>query len=146
MKIVRATRRAALYAQRRDIPIDPVRARFRAVDVYIHHRRPRIGQVAQKLITHRCFVERDGARHDHERAVVPAPQLVDDRGHQAQHTARALEALQRGPILVEPVEQLRVDGVRRLHAVDVLALGNAGGELTLVIAVHVGKRLDRRIA
>ena len=41
-------------------------------------------------------------------------QLVNDRGHQPQHATGALEPVQRRPVVVQPVEQLRVDRVRRL--------------------------------
>ena len=45
--------------------------------------------------------------------VLTGPQRVDHRAHQAQDAAGALEALKRRPLLVERVEQLRVDRVGR---------------------------------
>jgi hypothetical protein len=57
-----------------------------------------------------------------------------------------LEAIQRGPVLIEPVEELRVDGVGGLHPLAVIALGYAGGELARRIAVHSGEGIDHGIA
>jgi hypothetical protein len=70
----------------------------------------------------------------------PRPELVDDGGHQAQHAARALEALQRGPVLVEPVEELGVDGIGGPHALQVVALGDADGNSPEAVAVHICRR------
>ena len=40
------------------------------------------------------------------------PETVDDGGHQAQYTPRVRwNLMQRGPVLVEPVEELGMDGV-----------------------------------
>ena len=47
---------------------------------------------------------------------------MDDRSHQPQHAAGALEPLQCGPVIVQAVEDLRVDGVAGNHPVAVLHL------------------------
>ena len=53
--------------------------------------------------------------HDRFRPVA-RPEIVDHRRHQAQHLARALEAFERRPVVVEPLEHLRVDRIARLQA------------------------------
>ncbi len=44
------------------------------------------------------------------------PERANDVGHEAQYAASALKLLQTGPILRQPVEQLRVDRVRAVKA------------------------------
>ena len=92
------------------------------------------------LRQHLVGVQRYPARHDQRRRVVALPQRVDDRAHQPQHAAGALEPVQRRPVLVQPVEQLRVDRVRRLDPLLVGRLGDPGGELGPVPGVEVGER------
>lgn len=47
---------------------------------------------------------------------------MDDRSHQPQHAAGALESLQCGPVIVQAVEDFWVDGVAGDHSVAVLHL------------------------
>ena len=72
--------------------------------------------------------KRDRARHDQRRGVSTHPQRVDDGVHQPQDAARALEALEARPVLVEAVEQLRVDRVGLLDPVLVAALARRAGK------------------
>ncbi len=87
------------------------------------------------------------AGHDQRRLILPDPQRVDDGVHQAQDAARALEALQARPVLVEPVEQLGVDRVGLLDAVLVAAVARLARELVGVTVIHLdeatGRRADR---
>ena len=64
-----------------------------------------------------AVADRDRRGHDQRRLVLADPQRVDDGVHQPQDAARALEALEARPVLVEPVEQLRVDRVGLLDPV-----------------------------
>ena len=88
------------------------------------------------------------AGHDQRRLVLPDPQRVDDGVHQAQDAARALEALEARPVLVEAVEQLGVDRVGLLDAVLVAAVARLAREVVGVAVVHLdeaaGRRADRR--
>ena len=71
---------------------------------------------------------------------------MDDVGHEAQHAARALEARQRGPVVVEAVEELGVDRVGVHHAALVGALAALGRELRLVLRVEGAKDLGDGLA
>ena len=73
---------------------------------------------------------------------------MDDGVHQAQDAARALEALEARPVLVEAIEQLGMDRVGLLDAVLVAAVTRLARELVGVAVVHLdeaaGRRVDRR--
>ena len=64
---------------------------------------------------------------------------MNDGRHQFEHAARALEAFQRGPVLVEAVEQFGVDRIGRFEARLVEGLTGFGRELGFVIKVHFRK-------
>ena len=81
----------------------------------------------------------DVGRQDQRVLVALLPEAVDDGGHQAQHAAGALELDQGGPVGVEPVEDLRVDGVGRLDALLVVGVAALGRELLVLGAVEVGE-------
>ena len=128
---MRATRRVARVAPEvRVLAVELERQRVRAVDVGLDDRRPALLEVAGELRLHARRVDRDRRRHDQQAGVVALPQLVDDRRHQPQHAARALELVERRPVAVEPVEQLGMDRV-------------GGGEPPLVVALA---RLERELA
>ena len=111
------------------LAVQPQRQRVGAVHVLLDHRHPVVREVARQLELHARVVDRDVRRQD-ERVPVPLlPQAVDHRRHQAQHAARALELHQRGPVGVEPVEDLRVDRVGRLDALLVVGVAALGREL-----------------
>ena len=107
-----------------------------AVDVGVDDRLPVVREVVGKFPEHLGGVQRDAAGQDERAGVAGGPQGVDDLAHQAQHPAGALELLQRRPVVVEPVEQLRVDGVGGLEPVLVLAALHVAGELAVVLAVE----------
>ena len=77
----------------------------------------------------------------------PDPQRVDHGVHQTQDAARALEALEARPVLVEAIEQLGVDRVGLLDAVLVAAVARLAREVVGVAVVHLdeaaGGRADR---
>ena len=62
---------------------------------------------------------------------------MDDGAHQPQHTAGALEPLQRRPFLVEAVEQLGVDRVGALDPVFVCGVAGFAREVVGVLAIHL---------
>ena len=121
----------------------------RAVDVGVDDRLPRVLQVLRQLGVHR-----GGRRAGSTPGMIsgdwssPDPQRVDDGVHQPQHAARALEALEGRPVLVEAVEQLGVDRVGLLDAVLVAAVAGLAREVVGVRVVHLdeaaGRRADRR--
>ena len=83
-----------------------------AVDVLFDDRVPSGGQVVSQFVPRAAVVQRQAAGQDHQVLVVVLPEPIDDLGHQLQHAARALEAVDGRPIFVEPVEDLGVDRVR----------------------------------
>lgn len=85
-------------------------------------------------------------RHDHETRVLPLPECLDDLGHQAQHPARPLEAVERGPVAVEAIEQLGVDRVGVAQAPLVVPLPATLRELLLVFAVVGRERANDGIS
>ena len=90
---------------------------------------PVIPHVAGQFIADAGHVQRDGAGQDEQPPVVVHPQIVNDRRHQAQHAARLLEALDGRPVLIEAVEDLRVDGIAGAQALHVLHFPRLGGEI-----------------
>ena len=76
--------------------------------------------------------------------VAGLPQRVDDGAHQPQHAAGALEPLQRRPVLVQPVEQLRMQRVSVPDPLLVLRLGDPRGELAPVLGIELGERARHR--
>ena len=56
-------------------------------------------------------VHRDAAGHDEGTAISSLPLVMNHRRHQAQHAAGTLELRQRGPVRVEPIEYLGMDGI-----------------------------------
>jgi hypothetical protein len=123
-------------AQARVLFVDAAGLRALAVDVAVYHRVPPFGQVAQDLVAHTRHVQGQAARLDQQRAVATHPQGVDGGGHQPQHAARALKALQRRPIVVQTVEDFRVNGVSGAQALQVLRLRAQAGEIGGVAAVQ----------
>ena len=104
---VRATRRAAFTEPNRG----SLASKFRrlgpvAVNVPLDHRVPARAEIVGQFVARTAVVKRQTAGQDHQVLVVVLPQPVDDLGHELQHAARALEAVDRRPVLVEPVEHL----------------------------------------
>ena len=122
------------------VAVIAVRDRLLAVHLGVDDRVPVVVEVAGELVAYARHVERERARHDHRRGVPAHPQLVDDCGHQAQHAAGALEALEGRPVLVEAVEHLGVYRVTRHHALAVLQLARLRRELSGVLSVHLAER------
>src|SRR5664280_3147094 len=77
------------------------------------------------------------AGHDEWTGIARGPQRMHDGTHQPKDTAGALEALQRGPVLVEPVKQLRVNRVRRPDPTLIRRLAALARELTTVFGVEL---------
>ena len=110
-----------------------------AIHLALNHGFPAIGQVVNALVAHHRIVQRQRAGHDERILVVAVPQPVDDDGQVLQHPARALEFVQRGPVLVQPVEHLGVDGVGLGNALLVTRLLCLSRELAGVLAVQLAK-------
>ena len=86
------------------------------------------------------------AGQDQRVAVALLPEAVDHRGHQAQHAAGALELHQGRPVVVEAVEDLRVDRVGRFDPLLVVRVAAIRRELGLVLAVPVGEGAGDHVA
>lgn len=104
------------------------------------------GQVADQLVAHVGHGQRQRAGHNHGRRVVGHPQPVDDARHEAQDAAGALELFERGPVFVEAVEHLGVDGVARFHAAQVFQFARLGREVVRVRSVIVREGLAHAVA
>ena len=75
-------------------PVDAQRGGVLAVDVGLDDGAPGIVEVAGDLIAHGGVVKGDGAGHDEGGVVAGLNEGVDDRAHETQDAAGALEALQ----------------------------------------------------
>ena len=71
---------------------------------------------------------------------------MNHRRHQAQHAAGPLEFVESGPVVVQPVEQLRVDRICRAHPALILRFARFGRELLRELSVLVRECLHYRIA
>ena len=92
------------------------------------------------------MVERRRRGEDEQVGVAPLPERRDDRGHEAQHPAGALEAVEAAPVVHQPIEELRVDGVGALHPAAVVGLAAALRELAAALPVHGDEGADHRVA
>ncbi len=117
-----------------------------AIDVAIHHGVPGVAQVARQLLAHARVVQWQRAGRDQQCAVVALPEHADNHGHEPQHAASALEALQCGPVLVEPLEDLRVDGIAGADLLLVRGLAALGREVGAVRPIQAAERLDGAVA
>ena len=99
MKIERAMRWGdEPLAQVRSVEVDLLRGRSGPVDVRVDDRLPLIFEVLRQVRVHGRRIERNVAGQDQRRGVIGRPQLVHDRRDELQHTAGALEPLQRRPV------------------------------------------------
>src|SRR5205823_770334 len=117
----------------------------RAVDVGVDAGLPRVLQVLRQLGVDRRRADRDRRGHDQRRLVFHDPQRVDDGVHEAQHAARALEALEARPVLVQAVEQLWVNRKGLLDAILVAAIPRIAREVVGVAVVHLHEAASRRV-
>ena len=127
-------------------PVDAQGCGVLAVDVGLDDGAPGVVEVAGDLVADGVVVEGDGARHDEGGVVVGLDQGVDHGAHEAQDAAGALEPLQGGPVAVEPVEQLGVDGVGLAQPPLVVRLEGLGGQLAALPPVVVDEPLDGGVA
>jgi hypothetical protein len=71
---------------------------------------------------------------------------MDHGRHQAQYAARALELHQGRPVAIEPVEDLRVDGIGRLQALLVIGGAAFRRELVGLRTIEIGEGACHEIA
>ena len=107
------------------------------VDVPLDHRRPVVGKVTIEFRLDRQIIQQDIGWHYQGAAVSVIPEAVNDGGHKAQHAAGSLEVLQRRPVGIEPLENLRVYWVSGLDAVFVGRLSALGWEFLTIGSVKV---------
>ena len=74
--------------------VDASRFRVRTVDVCVDHGFPGVLKVLGEFGIDGCDGERHRAGHDERCLVFAQPKSMDDRIHQSQHAARALESFQ----------------------------------------------------
>ena len=67
-------------------------------------------------------------------------------GHQAQYAAGFLEALDGCPILIETVEDFRMNGIAALHALKIVHFLGFRGEIGVVFLIHVAEGLANSIS
>ena len=108
-----------------------------AIHILCDHRCPLVVQIPRQFELHGRIVYRNSGGHDQQVAILAFPQRVDYTGHQSQYTTRPLEFVQRGPVVVQPVEQLRMDRVGHLQPAFVIAFTAFRGKLIVLRAVHV---------
>ncbi len=70
---------------------------------------------------------------------------MDDGGHKAQDTTGSLETVQLGPVVVQSVEQLGMDGISGFQAALVASLPAVRWKLLRLGAVQVGEGPGNRI-
>ncbi|MGA2257861.1 MAG: hypothetical protein ABSG53_24625, partial [Thermoguttaceae bacterium] len=95
---------------------------------------------------HGRIIYRHRGGHDEQVAVLPFPERMDHRRHEAQHTTGALEFVKRGPVVVEPIEQLWVDRVGHLDPALVIRLPTLRGEFLLLRSIKLGEGMGDGIA
>ena len=117
-----------------------------AIYLPVNERIPALGQMPGQFIAHCWHIHRNGTGHDQQSGITAHPQFMDDRCHQTQDTTGPLESLQRGPILVQTVKHLRVDGVTGDHPITVFDLTGLHREVTLVFVIHLTELRADRIA
>ena len=125
-----------IAAKVRVVAVQAERQGIAPVHVLLDDRNPVVFEVAGQLELHDLVVHGDVARHDEHAAVLPFPQRMDHGGHQAQHAAGPLELVERGPVVVEPVEQFRVDRVGHFDPAFVVGFPAFGRELLLLRTVQ----------
>ncbi|MCY1365577.1 hypothetical protein D9M69_524280 [compost metagenome] len=81
------------------------------IHIALDHRIPALGQVIDHLVARIGVVQWQATGHDQWIVVAVLPQAMDHLGHQLEHTTRPLKVIQRGPVLVQPVEYLWVNRV-----------------------------------
>ena len=135
-----------IAAKVRVVAIQAERQRIAPVHVLLDDRNPLVFEVAGQLELHDLVVHGDVARHDEHVAVLPFPERMDHGGHQAQHAAGPLELVERGPVVVEPVEHLRVNRVGHLDPAFVVGFAAFGRELLLLRAVQIDESAGNGVA
>ena len=109
-------------------------------------RHPGVGHVPGQFKLHAGLINRDVARHDEQIFFLPLPEGMNDRCHQPQHASGPLEPVQRGPVVVEPIEEFRMDRVGHLDSVFVGSVFAGLWKLLMLLGVHVGECTGHRIA
>ena len=109
-------------AQVLSVPVKAQGKRPGAVHISVDDRFPPVVHVPGEFRDNFRRIHRNNSRHDHQRLVISVPQLRDDTRHQPQDPAGALEPLERRPVLVEAVEELRMDGIGGFHPPHVVSL------------------------
>ena len=109
-------------------------------------RLPLVIEEADQFVLDVIVIERDRAGHDQEVFAVAIPEALDRQRQQAQHAPGSLEAIEGAPVVVEALEQLRVDRVGADQQIAVARFAGFGRELGGVLGIEVGEAAHHRIA
>jgi hypothetical protein len=124
-------------AKVRNLAVYPKRQSAWTVYVFLDDGNPVIRKVSSELELNSRVVDRNVARQDQRVSVALLPKAVYDRGHEAKNASRALELGKGGPIVVEPVEYLWVNGISRSNSLLVVGIPALGRKLLVLCPVEV---------
>ena len=137
--------RGVQFAKVRYIRVDFEGQRIRPVYILLNDRDPVVRQIAGQLGAHADIVHGDRGRQDQRIAIARLPQGVNDRRHETQHPTRTLKFQQGGPVVVQSVENLGMDGIGRLDTFFVVRLVALGREFAALGSVQVRKGSRRYV-
>src|SRR5260221_585759 len=120
--------------------------RVGTIHISLDDGRPGIFQVACQFVLHQWIVNRHTCWQDEQARVLALPEGVDDGGHKAQDTTGPLETVQLGPVVVQSVEQLGMNGISGFQAALRTSLSAVGWKLLRLSAIQVGESPCDRIA
>ena len=141
------TSRERAVAEERLLTVNMHRGRIGAIDIALNDRLPSVAvvEVAGQLVAYRSRIERDRTRHDEGRVVAGRVQGVHDGAHESQHTARALELLERRPVAIKAVEEFGMDRVRVPDPRLIRGLTRLGRQLADALAVVLDECFGRDV-
>src|SRR5699024_9512156 len=111
--------------------------RVLALDIRVDDSSPCGFDVLDELGGHSRTSDRHGTGHDERRLVPSVEESLDHGAHQPKDSTGPLEPFQGGPILVQPVEELRMDRIGTIDPFFVCALPHVGRQFTLIGPVIV---------
>ncbi len=134
------------FAEIRNFAVDPERQRIWSIHILFNDRCPVYRKVACQLKLHTRIINRDIGRHDEWVSVTLFPKTVNDGCHQPQDAPCTLELHQCGPVGVESVEDLRMNGVGRFDTLFIVRVVAIRRKFRLLCSVKVCKGTCYNIA
>ena len=112
------------FSQCGAVRVDTLRGGADTINVGVDDGFPLVFQVLGEVGVHPGGGQRHIAGQDQRRRIVVVdPEFVHDGGHELEHATGALESLQGGPVLIEPIQQFGVQRVGGPNAVFVVVGG-----------------------